>query len=163
MQHKNHIVIVGGSSGIGKKTAILCTEKGWSVSVISRSPAEPLNGAISFQADVREPEEFSAALKNLTESLGNITSLVFFQRFRGQGDSWTEHFRTSLLAIDTSIQLSLPYFKSKGDKSILIVSSSASQYVSPEQDAAYHATRSDQLGLMRYHAVQLGPRKSRVN
>lgn len=163
MRDKNHILIVGGSSGIGKTTAIHCANKGWIVSVVSRTPDKPPEGAIHFQADVRNPEEFSAALKNLTEHLGHITSLVFFQRFRGEGDSWTEHFRTSMLAIDTSIQLAVPYFKPSGDKSILIISSSASQFVSPEQDAAYHATRAAQLGLMRYHAVHLGPREIRVN
>lgn len=140
-----------------------CTNQGWSVSVVSRNPAPSPEGTISFRADVRKPEEFSAALESLSERLGKITSLAFFQRFRGECDSWTGHFSTSLQAIDDAIQLALPYFKSNGDKAILIVSSSASQFVSPEQDAAYHATRSAQLGLMRYHAVRLGPREIRVN
>jgi NAD(P)-dependent dehydrogenase (short-subunit alcohol dehydrogenase family) len=39
----------------------------------------------------------------------------------------------------------------------------ASQFVAPEQTAAYHVAKAALVQLARYHAVRLGPRGIRVN
>ena len=163
MTQKKHILIVGGTGGIGQVVAAHCLKKGWSVSVVARNPAQLQEGMLNIQADICCADDFQKALDKSTHAFGKLTSLAFFQRFRGKGDSWDEQIRTSLIAINAAIHLAVPFFREEGDKSILIACSSAAHFVSPEQDAAYHATRSAQLGLMRYHAVGLGSLGIRVN
>lgn len=163
MSAERHIVVVGGSHGIGLVFAKTCLASGWKVSVISRSGSLSDPEIHFHAADIRDESQFSKAIKKLCKENGPISSIAFFQRARGSGDLWAEHMETSVRSIDMAVTASLPHFKSSGDKSVLIAASISSLFVAPEQNAAYHASRSAQIGLMRHLAVSLGPTGIRVN
>jgi len=163
MDADRHILIVGGSHGMGLVLAKKCLEKCWRVSVLSRSGKCGISGILSIQADLCVDHEFSEALNNACNVNGPLTSLAFFQRARGDGEMWKEHMDVSVTSIDKAVFQSLGYFKEEGDKSIIIASSTAALFVAPEQNAAYHASRSAQLGLMRFLAWKVGSQGIRVN
>jgi len=162
MTEGRHIVVVGGTRGIGKAFVKICLERGWNVSVLSRSGKAPA-GSFGISADLTDTLQMDSAIKRITDKNGPLTSAAFFQRYRGEGDSWINHWNTSVVAINQAIVAMVPYFSNLGDKGVVIVSSNAALYVASEQDAAYHASRSAQLGLMRYLAVKLGGMGIRVN
>jgi NAD(P)-dependent dehydrogenase (short-subunit alcohol dehydrogenase family) len=163
MPNARHILVVGGSRGIGKVFADTCLEKGWNVSVVSRSGKFPAPGVLSLDADICSEKDIQQFPHEACQKNGPISSLAFFQRARGEGDMWSEHLLVSVKAIDAVVSASLPFFSPSGDKSILIASSIAAIVVAPEQNAAYHASRAAQIGLMRHLAYSLGPRGIRVN
>lgn len=162
MSEKRHILVVGGSRGIGRAFANLCLQRCWVVTVLSRSGEAPEN-SLGVQADLGDAGQFEAALRLAVERNGPLHSSAFFQRYRGKTDTWKGHWETSVVHLDAAVAALLPHFATTGDKSIVLVSSTAALLVAPEQDAAYHASRAAQLGLMRYLAVNLGSRGIRVN
>ena len=163
MDTDRHILIVGGSHGVGLVFAKHCLKKRWRVSVLSRSGKCSISGILSIPADLCVDNEFSQALNTACNSNGPLTSLAFFQRARGDGEMWKEHMDVSVEAIDKAVYQSLGYFKKQGDKSITIACSTAALFVAPEQNAAYHASRSAQIGLMRFLAWKVGILGIRVN
>jgi NAD(P)-dependent dehydrogenase (short-subunit alcohol dehydrogenase family) len=162
MTEERHIIVAGGTRGIGKAFVKVCLERGWSVSVLSRSGNAP-EGCFGISADLTDALQVDSALKHITDKNGPLTSAAFFQRYRGEEDGWMNHWNTSVVAISQAIMAMVPYFSNLSDKGVVIVSSNASLYVANEQDASYHASRSAQLGLMRYLAVKLGSSGIRVN
>jgi len=164
MSENRHVLIFGGTRGIGRAFAQLCLDKGWRVSVISRTnrhnaPAGSLTGI----ADICDADSLQPILDEAVEKSGPFHAVAFFQRYRDADNSWQGHWQTSVSGVDAAVAKLLPYFSKQGDKAILIISSSASLFVAPEQDAAYHASRAAQLGLMRHLAVHLGVSGIRVN
>ena len=163
MKSDRHILIVGGGQGIGNVFAQYCVQKGWRVSSVSRTGKLNAPEIHSILGDVTSELDFHNALKIAVDHNGPLTSLAFFQRARGDGEMWKEHMEVSVQSIDRAITQSLDFFKNEGDKSIAIACSTAALFVATEQNAAYHASRSAQIGLMRYLAWKLGPHKIRIN
>lgn len=158
-----HINVVGGSKGLGKIFSNLCSSIGWDTSIVARNPeGEDKN---SYSCDITYKESISETLNKIYKSQGEINSIVFLQRYRGNADSWDNHYSVSVKAISEYSLQALPFMNLDAtiDKSIVIISSISSVSVAPEQDAAYHATRTAQVGLMKYLAYSLGKHGIRVN
>jgi len=131
--------------------------------VVSRKTETQPAGVLLLLADVCKKLEFQSVLQNASQENGPLHSLAFFQRARGEGTMWNEHWKVSVESIDQAVFNSLPFFEKSGDKSILVASSQAAIFVAPEQNAAYHATRAAQIGLIRYLAHKYGSLGIRVN
>jgi len=164
MTTKRHVLVVGGTRGIGRAFAQVCTERGWNVSLLARTAVHPVpDHTAYYSADICAPSGVERAIQAAADFFGPIHAAAFFQRYRGGEDAWAGEWETSVKATDTAVSAMLPSMAPSGDRSLVIVSSTAAQFVAPEQNAAYHASRAAQLGLMRYLAVLLGPRGIRVN
>jgi NAD(P)-dependent dehydrogenase (short-subunit alcohol dehydrogenase family) len=164
MGENRHVLVFGGARGIGRAFVQLCLDKGWRVSVISRTNRHNApTGSFSGIADICDAESMQPVLEEAVERHGPFHAVAFFQRYRDAEDPWQGHWKTSVSGVDAAIACLRPHFAPQGDKAILIISSSAALFVAPEQDAAYHASRAAQLGLMRHLAVHLGPSGIRVN
>ena len=159
-----HVLVVGGTHGIGRAFAELCLEKGGLVSVISKTSRHRApEGCFSGIADICDRASLAPVVSAAVEHSGPFHAVAFFQRYREVSDPWQGHWQTSVSGVDAAVTELKPHFAPQGDKAILIISSSAALFVAPEQDAAYHASRAAQLGLMRHLAVHLGPSGIRVN
>lgn len=162
-----HLVVVGGSRGIGRSLTLLAALRFNAVTVVSRQlPPEdscwPEN--VFFErADVLDSQRVSAALKQAVSARGNFSGLAFFQRHRGEENSWEGNLACSLTSIRNTIELAKDHFTDSGDKSIVMLASIASRTVADEQDEGYHVAKSGMLGLCRYYAFKLGPMGIRVN
>ncbi len=154
-----HIVAIGGSRGLGKVFSAEAAHLGQLVSVLSRSAAGPGQ----YACDITRPDEVSRTLAKVHGERGEFGGLVFFQRFRGAGDSWEGELQTSLSGTKTVIDGSLPYMAATGLPAIVLVSSIAARFVANEASCGYHVAKAGLCQLARYYAVQLGPRGIRVN
>jgi NAD(P)-dependent dehydrogenase (short-subunit alcohol dehydrogenase family) len=114
-------------------------------------------------SDLEEVNRLLAALIRRAEMKGGINSLVFLQRYRGNGDSWSGELSVSVTATKTLVEGLVPYFAPDGDRSICIVTSNASTFVARNQSLAYHTAKAALRQMARFYAVKFGPKGIRVN
>jgi NAD(P)-dependent dehydrogenase (short-subunit alcohol dehydrogenase family) len=163
-----HTIIIGGTKGVGRELAAILAGEGQSVTAVGRTPAEfPAvagGGRIEgFKGDVENPDALLAALKGQVARVGKVSSLVFLQRYRGQGDAWGGELAVSMTATKALIEGLVPEFDPDGDRSICVVTSSMSTAVARNQGLAYHTAKAALRQMARYYAVKLGPQGIRVN
>ncbi len=160
------MLIIGGTKGAGRAAVRAYCSAGSKVSVIARHPpAEPEGGAGRVRywaADILEAESVRQALKEIWREGGPLASLLFFQRFRGQGDAWSGELETSLTATKRIIELLVEELDWR-DGAIVIVSSINAHLISKHLPLSYHIGKAGLNQLVRYYAVKLGPRGIRIN
>lgn len=102
-----HCLVVGGTHGIGRALVKLWTGQGYAVSVIGHWPAPAadrrLYGMAYWVTDITNPRKLKSTLKEIIHRRGRIRYLVFFQRFRGEGDTWDGEVRVTLTATQRMI------------------------------------------------------------
>ena len=161
-----HTVIVGGTRGIGRALVHLLHERGHALTVVGRrvpAPVEPALASVRYiAADLAEPESVLLPLRAGLEAYGPLTALVFLQRYRGSGDSWTGEIQTSLSATRFLIDRLAPQFRA-GSGAIVVVASNAARFIAYEQPLSYHVAKAGLIQLVRYYAVALGGQGIRVN
>ena len=134
----NTIFIVGSSSGIGKATARLFAEKGWTVIATMRTPEKEteLTGYSNvhlFPLDVTKPEQIettvSAVLKEYdVDVLFNNAGYGMKTRFEDMTEEAMQRsLNTNLLGMIRVTQKFIPYFKSKKSGMILTTTSLAGE------------------------------------
>ena len=164
---KKHSLIVGGTRGAGLAMVKAMAANGHRVSVIGRrSPSSNDwdSEAVKFwPVDVRDDAALAQTLPKIINESGKLSNLVFFQRFRGDGDSWHGEVETSLTATKNIIEQLADDFDEGAQGSIVIVSSIIGQFITTEQPLSYHVAKAGLNQMVRYFAVLLGSKKIRVN
>jgi NAD(P)-dependent dehydrogenase (short-subunit alcohol dehydrogenase family) len=162
-----HAIIVGGTKGVGRELAGLFAAAGQHVTAVGRNPGEfpaVTGGAIEgFPGSAEEPEALLAALRKQIEKRGRVSSLVFLQRYRGNGDAWAGELAVAMTATKTLIEGLVSHFDPEGDRAICVVTSNASSFVARNQSLAYHTSKAALKQMARFYAVKLGPQSIRVN
>ncbi len=162
-----HIVIIGGSSPLGLACAHAFALLGKTVSIVCGSNSNELEIQPSlihtYHYDLERLDSLPSLFSQLRSERGDVSCLVFFQRYRGIGDAWQGEYSVSLRATQVLIdEFSVPSSEVPG-RSIVITSSPADAKVALEQPVSYHATKAALVQMVRYYAVALGPRGIRVN
>jgi 3-oxoacyl-[acyl-carrier protein] reductase len=162
-----HTVIVGGTRGIGRELVRVLADQGHVVSVLGRRAPPEIDSQLTnvdyWAVDILEKDQLETTLGEIVSKNGNLNSLVFFQRFRGAGDSWEGEIQTSLSATKNTVDYLADKFRPGEDCSIVAVSSIASHFIADEQPLSYHIGKSGLGQMVRYYAVELGRRGIRVN
>lgn len=159
---KSHSLIIGGTRGMGRALAKLFADEGQTLSVIGRrAPAESDPRIRCWIVDLLDKERLDVALGEVIQQNGKLNSLVFLQRYRGQGDSWAGEIETSLTATKNVIERLVGEFDGGG--AIVLVSSIIGQFVVQGQPVSYHVAKAGIDHMIRYYAVTLGPKGIRVN
>jgi NAD(P)-dependent dehydrogenase (short-subunit alcohol dehydrogenase family) len=157
-------VVVGGTKGLGRVVTERFKARGMAVTVISRSvPSEETCGVRHVAADL---ETLTDAAAIVHESLGSFSSLrylIFCQRYRGVGDSWTGELQVGVTATRTLIEAFMPHFAKSGDRAIGVVSSVYAEFIGGSQPVGYHVAKAGLNQLVRYYANALGKQSIRVN
>ncbi len=164
-EKKRHILIVGGSKGLGRLLARNFAREGHRVSAVARTlppEAASVPGLTCRATDLTKPDEVRRTLAAIAEG-GPLGAAVFLQRYRGAGDAWAGELETSLTATRQIIEYLADKFEPEGDKSIVIVTSIADRLVAAEQPVGYHVAKAGLCQMARYFAVTLGPRGIRCN
>lgn len=163
---KRHILIVGGTKGAGKVAVGAFAKEGHQVSVLARTlprkSLAPRQRTKYWQTDVLDESAVRKTLAEIIKLRGDVSALVFFQRYRGRGDSWAEELATSLTATKRVIELLVEEFNLR-NCAIVLVSSINSALISQQLSVGYHVAKAGLNQLVRYYAVTLGPRSIRVN
>ena len=143
-------------ASLGKFVSIVCS---------------PANTAIELQTDkiqvykhdLERLDSLPALFSQLQSERGEVTNLVFFQRYRGNGDLWRGEYSVSLRATQIFIDEFSTQSSQVNDRSIVITSSPADTKVTLEQPLSYHVAKAALVQMVRYYAVTLGPLGIRVN
>lgn len=164
---RKHSIVVGGTKGVGWELAGLFAAAGQHVTAVGRNPGEtpafPDGQVEGFAGNAEEPEALLASLRQQVERRGKLSSLVFLQRYRGNGDSWAGELAVAMTATKVLLEGLVPHFDPAGDRSICVVTSNASSFVARNQTLAYHTSKAALTQMARFYAVKLGTQGIRVN
>lgn len=116
-----------------------------------------------FASDVTEPENLSDTLGQIVRDHGPPTHLVFFQRYRNDGDSWQGSLDTGLTGTRETIEHLVEDFPSDGSAAIVLVASIATDLVADDQPLGYHVVKAGMEQMARFYAARLGGKGIRVN
>ncbi|MBL9138288.1 MAG: SDR family oxidoreductase [Verrucomicrobiales bacterium] len=162
-----HALLLGATRGLGRATARLFAADGHTVSVIARRRPDPApedgGGSIRvWTADLGNAAALAKALTEIHQERGPVQSMVFFPRFRGDGDAWRGEFETILDGARRVIE-GLVNQHGFRDGSIVLVSSVNARLISPKLGLGYHVAKAALNQMVRYYAVALGPKGIRIN
>ncbi len=174
-----NIVVTGASSGIGRKTAIACSEAGARVILLARN-SERLNETLvslknpdyhlAFPVDLLDAEALELLVKQIVEKAGRLHGLV-----NAAGISTTmplkmtspaklnDYFNSNVV---TAVNLSRIITKSTymtPDGGSVILFSSVMGMVGEVGKTIYSITKGALIAASRSMALELAPRKIRVN
>lgn len=174
-------IITGASSGIGRAAAQLFAREGARLVVAARGRREldilvdeiAVTGgeAVALAGDVADPG-FAAALVDLAVSqfggldvaFNNAGTLGAMKPTPELGlDEWEEAMRINLTSAFLAAKSQIPAMLRRGGGSIVFTSTFVGHTVGMPNMAAYAASKSGLLGLVRALAAEFGPRKIRVN
>ncbi|HSQ96451.1 MAG TPA: SDR family NAD(P)-dependent oxidoreductase [Croceibacterium sp.] len=175
--HGQHIVVTGGSSGIGLVTAQLLASRGARVSLIARRKDlldETVAGigehAAGFAADVGEKDQLDAALDAAAAHFGPIHGLFANAGLTGgftpavsfDPAVFEQTIRVNLISVFWAIQKVLPAMIAARNGVILVTGSMGSKR-GMAMNPAYVSSKHGVLGLTRAIAVEMAPHGVRAN
>jgi NAD(P)-dependent dehydrogenase (short-subunit alcohol dehydrogenase family) len=161
-----HLLVVGGSRGIGRAVARRLAADDQAVSVIARREAavDSDHRITSWPADVADVSALRATLDRIVAAQGPLSGAVLLQRYRGGGDDWAGELATSVTATRELIEWAGDHLEDRGcGKAIVVVSSIASRFIASEQPVSYHVAKAAMSQMVRYYAVSLGRKGIRIN
>lgn len=162
-----HALVIGGTRGIGRAVSKALIADGYTVSAIGRrapSDRDQQQPNIRYWlADLADHERVDAVLAEIVEEQGLLSAVVFSQRYRGAEDDWAGEMRTTLEGTRHVIDRLAGGFSPEQGGSIVVIGSLVGHLVTTEQPLSYHVGKAGLNHLVRYYAVNLGPRRIRVN
>jgi NAD(P)-dependent dehydrogenase (short-subunit alcohol dehydrogenase family) len=113
-------------------------------------------------ADLLDTAAFPDVVGQVGDIYGRVTNLVFGARYRGPVENeWEAEVAINLTGPRVFIEGLAPFFTNGG--SVVMISSTAGQRVSPDCSLAYHCTKAASDQMSRYYGHHLGPKGIRVN
>lgn len=163
-----NVVVVGGSSGLGKVVSKMYADRGHRVVIVSRkkpSFAGELDKFVHISTDLEYLTAATAktVANEIIREVGEIRYLIFCQRYRGNDKNLANETSVSLSATGYLIDAFSDAFPALGDKAIAVVSSVYGDYVGSSQPLDYHIVKAGLNAMVRYYAVSLGARGIRIN
>lgn len=171
-----HVIITGGSEGIGRAMAAVAVERGASVSLIARRE-EPLAAAAAelgdsarwATADVRDREALAGAVATLVEQAGPCDVMVANAGYARPGRFWAlpaEEFRhevdVNYLGAVHAAAAVVPSMRERGSGHLCFVSSTAG-LLGVYGYSAYSPTKFAIRGLAESLRSELAPDHVRVS
>ena len=164
---KKHTLVIGGTMGLGRALVKSWVERDHIISVIGRNfplvSDENIKNVYYLVLDLLDGNSISKTLANIIDENGKLNNLVFFQRYRGDGDDWSGEIDVSVTSTKIIIEYLKDKFDDKNGSSIVMISSMAGNFIAEEQPLSYHVAKAAINQMARYYAVKLGPRGIRVN
>ena len=162
------VVVVGGSSGLGRVIANRYRDDGFQVAIVSRNKplfVDQKQGFAHYSADLSSitAENAEVLVKNIVRQTGRPSYLVFCQRYRGTERNLANELFVAVSATEILVEAFVPHFAETGDKAIVTVSSVYADYVGSSQPSSYHVVKAGLNALIRYYAVTLGANGIRSN
>jgi NAD(P)-dependent dehydrogenase (short-subunit alcohol dehydrogenase family) len=175
-----HILIIGGSRGIGRATALMAAQAGANVSIhytrdqsaaadIARQIRALGRKSVEVCADVCDEKAVLAATEKAVEALGPLTGLVVSAGIfepapieQMTTEFWDRMLDINLRGTFLSVRAAIPSLRSSQGGSIVILTSTAGQRGSSVY-SAYATSKGGQILFMRSMAQELAKDRIRVN
>ena len=166
-----HLLISGGSRGIGRACVELFAHEGYNVSSLSRvgTPDDAISGVSYFKCDVKDPEQVAKTVNEAIEANGNIDVLISNAGIAISGLAQDFKYQDYRDVIDTNFgglfnltNVIIPHMVRQGSGVILAVSSMWGQ-TGASCEALYSASKGAVDSYIKSLAKELGPSGIRVN
>lgn len=166
-----HLLISGGSRGIGRACVELFAREGYKVSSLSRTgtPDDAISGVSYFKCDVKDPEQVAKAVSDAIAASGNIDVLISNAGIAISGLAQDFKYQDYRDVIDTNFgglfnltNAIIPHMVRQGSGVILAVSSMWGQ-TGASCEALYSASKGAVDSYIKSLAKELGPSGIRVN
>jgi NAD(P)-dependent dehydrogenase (short-subunit alcohol dehydrogenase family) len=170
---KKTILITGTSSGIGRATVKLFSERGWNVAATMRTPEketelQKLKGVKLYALDVQKPDSIDAALNAAIKDFGSIDVIVNNAGYGAVGafeaasdEQIRRQFDTNVFGVMNVIRGILPYFRGRKAGTIINVTSMGGHLTFPLY-SIYHATKWAVEGFSESLHFELRPFNIRI-
>ncbi|HSI72771.1 MAG TPA: SDR family NAD(P)-dependent oxidoreductase [Fimbriimonas sp.] len=176
-----HVLIVGGSRGIGASAARLSAKAGADVSIIYRSNEKAAQDVLStcraekvraeaFQADVADEAQLVIAIAEAVDKLGAPDGLVISAGvFEGlpleemSVEFWDRVMAVNVRATFVAVREAVRYMRRDGMKGSIVIYTSTAGQRGSSVFSAYATSKGAQIMFMRSMARELGPEGIRVN
>ena len=169
------VLVMGGSRGIGRSTALAFARLGAAVAICARG-AEALEAtrreiealgapAYAAPADLGRADDIARFVPEAAEALGGVNVLVNNASGFGQKDDeegWAASFNVDLMATVRASQAALPYLERAGEGAIVNLSS-ISALRATKRNPPYAAIKAAIDSYTSSQARTLAPRGIRVN
>jgi NAD(P)-dependent dehydrogenase (short-subunit alcohol dehydrogenase family) len=173
-------VIAGAGTGIGRSSALLFTEEGAKVSIVSRRKevldetvtlVEARKGkAHAVQADLSKSAEADAALQQIFDRHGRID--ILYCNSGGYSVSsaenmtealWEEMYEANVKSTFLTVRAAIPYLAKSGGGSVILTSAVWGSFLNSKNMAHYNSSKAAVVALTKSLALELAPQKIRVN
>ncbi|MCR5327407.1 MAG: SDR family oxidoreductase [Saccharofermentans sp.] len=166
-----HLLISGGSRGIGRACVELFAREGYKISSLSRTgtPDDAISGVSYFKCDVKDPEQVARSVSDAIAASGNIDVLISNAGIAISGLAQDFKYQDYRDVIDTNFgglfnltNAIIPHMVRQGSGVILAVSSMWGQ-TGASCEALYSASKGAVDSYIKSLAKELGPSGIRVN
>lgn len=177
-----HVLVVGGSRGIGAASARMAAAAGAAVSLTyirndsaAASVVEDIvaagGTAVGYRADAADLSTMDDVVRDAVGKLGPLRGLVVSAGIYGESwlsikdmspDIWDEVMAVNLRGTFVAVKVAAPYLSGAGGGSIVIYTSTAGQS-GAGGNSAYASSKGAQITFMRSAAEELAPQGIRVN
>lgn len=164
---KKTAIIVGGSSGIGRETALKLSAKGYKVYNISRTPFKG-ERVQSKTADAAQEGELQKAIKGICEELSALDLLIYSAGFSmaapveyAKSGDYRYLFEVNYFGAIEAIRAAVPYLRKKGGRAILVGSLGGDMPI--PFDGFYSSSKAALAMLAREADLEMRPQGVRVS
>jgi 3-oxoacyl-[acyl-carrier protein] reductase len=179
---ERHVMVVGGSRGIGAAAARMAATAGAAVSITYERSVDSASAlveqicqgggrAVSYQADASDADAMARVLDDAVTTLGPLNGLVVSAGI--YADSWLPMAEMSVATWDrvmavnvrgtfVAVETAARHMRNAGGGSIVIYTSTAGQS-GQRRNSAYATSKGAQITFMRSAAAELARDKIRVN
>jgi NAD(P)-dependent dehydrogenase (short-subunit alcohol dehydrogenase family) len=166
------VVILGGNSGIGRAAARLFRAEGAKLAITGRNEitlaqAAAESDALAIRSDMGIVADSKAAMAEIADRLGGIDVLFVnagiggFAPVEGVSEAfWDEVHSVNLRGAFFAVQQALPLMRDGGS---IVITGSIGSVAAVPGNVAYAAAKAGLRAVARILAVELLPRKIRVN
>lgn len=174
-------VVTGGSSGIGRATAVLLAKAGATVAIIDRklegsekTVRDIVNNrglAIAIEADVGNAVQMERAFQQIFNEYQKIDILFINAGINGiwapiediEPQEWDATLNTNLKGTFLTAKYAIPHLKKHGGSIIINSSIHGTRHFSSPGATAYACSKAAQVAFAKMMAVELSPNHIRVN
>lgn len=174
-------LITGGSSGIGKASALLFAQEGAKVAVLGRTRSEvdktvdeirqAGGAAITLLADVSQPDQMERAVQQVVDEWETIDIVFANAGINGvwapldeiTPEEWDTTLAINLKGTFLTVKYALPYLKKQGGSVIVNSSVNGTRIFSNSGATAYSCSKAAQVAFTKMTALELARYKIRVN
>jgi len=166
-----HVLISGGSRGIGRACVELFAGKGFKVTSLSRTgkPDNAVDGVFYLQCDVKDPEAVKEAVSKAVDENGSVDVLISNAGISVSGLAQDFKYQDYRDVMDTNFgglfnlaSSVIPYMVRQG-KGVILATSSMWGQTGASCEALYSASKGAVDSYIKALAKELGPSGIRVN